>query len=147
MILSTASPALAAGGALLLAAGAALLYGAAALPLAALRRFSAAALLGGGTLHLLQRVVGIGRVGLDAQGARLGFGPVLSMAVWLGIAVHTVESRLVPLPAVRQWLGGAGALAVLLAAAFPGDLRPMSSPLAPLHFALGVGSYGLFGAA
>lgn len=132
---------------MLLAAVAALLYGAAALPLAALRRFSAAALLGGFVLHLLLLVVDIGGVGLDGQGARLGFGPVLSMAVWLVIAVHTVESRLVPLPSVRQWLGGAGALAVLLAAAFPGELRPMNSALAPLHFALGVGSYGLFGAA
>jgi hypothetical protein len=36
---------------------------------------------------------------------------------------------------------------VVLAAAFPGDVRQFASPLAPLHFVLGVGSYGLFGAA
>jgi ABC-type uncharacterized transport system permease subunit len=147
MILSTAHPTLAPGGALLLAAVAAALYVAAALPLPRLQRFSAAALIGGFVLHLLLLVVDIGGYGQPEAGARLGFGPVLSMAVWLVIAVHTVESRLVPLPAVRQWLGLAGALAVLLAAAFPGDTRPVSSVLAPLHFALGVGSYGLFGAA
>ena len=147
MILSTASPTLAPGGALLLAAVAAALYLAASLPLPRLQRFSAAALLGGFALHLLLLVVDIGGLGQPEPGARLGFGPVLSMAVWLVIAVHAVESRLLPLPAVRQWLGFAGALAVVLAAAFPGDTRPVTSALAPLHFALGVGSYGLFGAA
>jgi len=147
MILSTASPTLAPGGALLLAAVAAALYIAAALPLPRLQRFSAAALLGGFVLHLLLLVVDIGGFGQPAPGARLGFGPVLSMAVWLVIAVHAVESRLVPLPGVRRWLGLVGALAVALAALFPGDTRPATSALAPLHFALGVGSYGLFGAA
>jgi ABC-type uncharacterized transport system permease subunit len=67
--------------------------------------------------------------------------------VWLVVAVHTVESRLVPLPAVRRVLALAGAAAVALAWMFPGEPRPMSSPWAPLHFVLGVGSYGLFGAA
>ncbi|MDP1650763.1 MAG: cytochrome c biogenesis protein CcsA [Rubrivivax sp.] len=147
MILSTASPTLAPGGALLLAVVAAMLYVVAAVPLPRLRRFSTAALLGGFVLHLLLLVVDIGGLGQPESGARLGFGPVLSMAVWLVLAVHTVESRFVPLPAVRQWLGFAGALAVVLAAVFPGDTRPVTSALAPLHFALGVGSYGLFGAA
>jgi ABC-type uncharacterized transport system permease subunit len=36
---------------------------------------------------------------------------------------------------------------VLVCAAFPGEMRPITSRLAPLHFALGVGAYGLFGAA
>ncbi|MCK7499396.1 MAG: hypothetical protein MZW92_60000 [Comamonadaceae bacterium] len=31
--------------------------------------------------------------------------PVLSITVWLVIAVHTVESRFVPLPAVRRCAG------------------------------------------
>ncbi|MDP3613740.1 MAG: cytochrome c biogenesis protein CcsA, partial [Rubrivivax sp.] len=48
---------------------------------------------------------------------------------------------------VRRWLGAAGVLAVVLAGLFPGDPKVLTSPLAPLHFALGVGSYGLFGAA
>ena len=45
------------------------------------------------------------------------------------------------------WWLVAGALVVVLAACFPGDLRPFASPWAPLHFVLGVGAYGLFGAA
>jgi ABC-type uncharacterized transport system permease subunit len=57
-----------------------------------------------------------------------------------------VESRFVPLPAVRSWLAPAGLLVVLLAACSRAS-RPYASPLAPLHFVLGVGAYGLFGAA
>jgi ABC-type uncharacterized transport system permease subunit len=147
MILSTASAALVPGGAWLLVAVALGLYLLTVLPLPWLRRLSAAALLGGFALHGLLLVIDIGGFGQSEPGARLGFGPVLSMTVWLVIAVYTVESRLVPLPAVRQGLGLAGAAAVLVAALFPGELRPLSSALAPLHFALGVASYGLFGAA
>jgi len=147
MILSTASPTLAPGGALLLIAVAAVLYGLAALPAGVVRHPSAAALFGGFLLHGLLLLIDIGGFGQPGPGARLGFGPVLSMTVWLVVAVYIVESRLVPLPAVRQWLGGAGVAGVIVAALFPGDPKVLHSALAPLHFALGVGSYGLFGAA
>jgi ABC-type uncharacterized transport system permease subunit len=147
MILSTAFPTLGPTGAWLLIAVAAVLYAVASLPMPKLRRFSAAALVGGFVLHGLLLVIDIGGLGQAVPGARLGFGPVLSVTVWLVIAVYTVESRLVPLPAVRQWLGLAGVVAVGLAALFPGETRPIANALAPLHFALGVGSYGLFGAA
>jgi ABC-type uncharacterized transport system permease subunit len=147
MILSTPSPLLAPAGSLLLAAVATLLYGLAAAPLAALRRLSAAALVGGWLLHLVLLVIDIGGIGQPMPGTRLGFAPVLSMTVWLVIAVHTVESRLVPLPSIRLMLAALGAAAVVLTLVFPGELRPLSTPLAPLHFALGVGSYALFGAA
>jgi ABC-type uncharacterized transport system permease subunit len=150
MILSTPSstfPLLAPGGSLWLVGAAALLYVLAALPLGALKRLSAAALLGAFALHALLLVIDIGGLGQPVPGARLGFGPVLSITVWLVIGVYTVESRLVPLPSVRQWLGLAGLAAVLVAGLFPGDSKVMHSALAPLHFALGVGSYGLFGAA
>lgn len=147
MILSAASPALAPGGGLLLAAVALLLYLTAALPLAPLRRLSAAALLGGWLLHGVLLVIDIGGVGMPEPGARLGFAPVLSMTVWLVVAVYAVESHLVPLPAVRRGLAAAGLLAVLLCAAFPGEFTTITSRLAPLHFTLGVASYGLFGAA
>jgi ABC-type uncharacterized transport system permease subunit len=110
-------------------------------------RLGTAALVGGWVLHLAVLALDIGGWGQSRPGARLGFAPVLSMTVWLVIAVYTVESRLVPLPAVRRWLALAGAAAVLLAATFPGEPRTHASALAPLHFALGVGSYGLFGAA
>ncbi|MBL8314019.1 MAG: cytochrome c biogenesis protein CcsA [Rubrivivax sp.] len=147
MILSTASPALSTDGVWLLVAVAVVLYALAAVPAGPLRRFSAAALLGAFALHALLLVIDIGGIGLPVRGARLGFGPVLSMTVWLVVGVYTVESRLVPLPAVRQWLGIAGVLAVGVAGLFPGEIKPISSALAPLHFVLGVSSYGLFGAA
>jgi ABC-type uncharacterized transport system permease subunit len=138
-------------GPLLLAGAALLLYLVAALPAIvrapAMLRLSAAALVGGWLLHLVLLVVDISGFGQPQPGARLGFGPVLSMTVWLVIAVHTVESRLVPLPAVRVALALCGGVAVLLAAGFPGESKVHSAPLAPLHFVLGVGSYGLFGAA
>ena len=147
MILSTPTALLAPGGQLLLVGVTLGLYILAALPWALLRRLSAAALLGGFLLHALLLLIDIGGIGLQQPGARLGFGPVLSVTVWLVVAVYTVESRLLPMPAVRQWLGLAGVFAVLVAALFPGESRPITSPLGPLHFVLGVGSYGLFGAA
>lgn len=147
MILSSAPPVLTQGGNLLLAVVALALYVLAALPMPALRRMSAAALVGAWVLHLLLLVIDIGGVGQHLAGARLGFGPVLSMTVWLMIAVHTLESRFLPLPSVRLALGVAGALAVLTAVLFPGEVRALHSRLAPLHFALGVASYGLFAVA
>ena len=157
MILSSAPAAVPAQatGPLALAAVAVLLYVLAALPGLwrrrpapdVLLRLSSAALLGGFVLHLLLLVIDISGFGQAVPGARLGFGPVLSMTVWLVIAVHTVESRLVPLPAVRVVLALMGALVVGVAALFPGEAKVLHSPLAPLHFVLGVGSYGLFGAA
>ena len=98
-------------------------------------------------VHLVVLVLDVSGWGTGLQGARLGFAPVLSLTVWIVIGVHAVESRFVPLPAVRGWLAPAGALVVVLAAAFPGDARSFSTPMGPLHFALGVGAYGLFGAA
>ena len=138
---------LAHGGDMVLAGAAVLLYAIAALPVPALRRLSAAALIGAWVLHLLLLVIDIGGLGQPGAGARLGFGPVLSMTVWLLIAVHTLESRLLPLPSVRLALGLAGALAVLTTMLYPGEMRPIASRLAPLHFVLGVASYGLFAAA
>ena len=52
-----------------------------------------------------------------------------------------------PLPAVRRLLAVLGGSVVLLAWAFPGEVRPALSPWAPLHWVLGVASYALFGAA
>ncbi|MBL8286715.1 MAG: cytochrome c biogenesis protein CcsA [Rubrivivax sp.] len=153
MILSSASAPLAQGGGLLLAAVTLFLYALAALPAllegATWRRLGAAALVGAFVLHLLLLIIDIGGFGPGGtvHGMRWGFGPVLSMTVWLMIAVHTVESRFLPLPAVRLALALAGIVGVVAAVLFPGDARHGGSPLAPLHFALGVGSYGLFAAA
>jgi ABC-type uncharacterized transport system permease subunit len=146
MILSTLSATAPGSGAL--AALAALAYAVAALPGQAGQRRLPMALVAGVVLHALLLLVDIGGVGRDAGGARLGFGPVLSLTVWLVLLVHTSDSRLVPLPGVRRLLALIGIGAVMLAWLFPGEpLAPTASPLTPLHWVLGVGSYGLFGAA
>lgn len=154
MILSSGPATLAPGGALVLAGVTLFLYGLAAVPAAtggeAWRRLGAAALVGAFVLHLLLLLIDIGGFAggtAGTGGMRWGFGPVLSMTVWLMIAVHQVESRLLPLPAVRLALALAGVVGVVAAVLFPGDARHGVAPLAPLHFALGVGSYGLFAAA
>jgi ABC-type uncharacterized transport system permease subunit len=157
VILSSATTTLAPAGGLLLAVVTLLLYALAALPPSwtgpgsthwpTWRRLAAAALLGAFVLHLLLLLIDIGGLARGAHGMRWGFGPVLSMTVWLMIAVHTVESRFLPLPSVRLALALAGIGGVVAALLFPGDARHPASPLAPLHFALGVGSYGLFAAA
>jgi ABC-type uncharacterized transport system permease subunit len=111
------------------------------------RRWPAALLLGV-LLHAGLLVVDIAGIGSEPPGARLGFAPVLSLTVWLVLAVHTAESRLVPLPFVRRVLALMGVAAVGLAWVVPGDVRVLAgSPWAPLHWLLGVASYGLFGAA
>ncbi|MDT9001149.1 cytochrome c biogenesis protein CcsA [Paucibacter sp. APW11] len=99
-------------------------------------------------LHLLALLIDITGLGLAQEGARFGFAPALSMTTWLILAVYLVESRLVPLPGVRRVLSGLAAATVLLAWAFPGESRPAAaSPWAPLHWVLGLASYGLFGVA
>lgn len=148
MILSTGSAAWTGPAPLAIGVVALLGYLAVALaPVARAAAWSVPALIAAWGLHLVLLLLDIGGWGQAAPGARLGFAPVLSMTVWLVIAVHGVESRLVPLPAVRRMLAAAGAVAVALAWTFPGESRVLSSPWAPLHFVLGVASYGLFGAA
>jgi ABC-type uncharacterized transport system permease subunit len=133
---------------LLLALLAMACYGVATLPVQATNaRLPAVALVAGWVLHLVVLMLDIGGWGQSQPGARLGFAPVLSITVWLVMAVHTIEGRFVPLPTVRLLLAPAGALAVLVGVLWPGEPRVYASALAPLHFALGVGSYGLLGAA
>lgn len=98
--------------------------------------------------HAAALVIDIAGIGLARPGARFGFAPALSMTVWLVLAVYLVESRFVPLPSPRRVLAALAAIAVLLAAVFQGESRPAAaSPWAPLHWVLGLASYGLFGVA
>jgi ABC-type uncharacterized transport system permease subunit len=94
---------------------------------------------------MLVHLFGIGEPG---SGARFGFAPALSAAAWLVVAVHAIESRFVPLAGARRGLAVLGSAMVLLALIFPGEgaIHP-ASPWAPLHWILGIVSYGLFGAA
>jgi len=79
---------------------------------------------------------------------RFGFAPALSVTAWLVAAVYAVESRLYPQLQTRWAFSALGAVTVVLALLFPGQpLHPAASPWLPLHWALGIASYGLFAAA
>lgn len=92
--------------------------------------------------------IDISGYGLVTPGARFGFAPALSMTTWLVLTVYLIESRFLPLHSVRRVLAWLAAVAVLLAWGFPGESRPLAaSPWAPLHWVLGLASYGLFGVA
>lgn len=107
-----------------------------------------AALLAGWLAHALAIVIDIAGLGSGETGARFGFAPALSVTMWLVLAVYAVESRFVPLTGVRRTLALLGGAVVVLAWMFPGEFRPNAvSRWAPLHWVLGIASYGLFGAA
>jgi len=79
---------------------------------------------------------------------RFGFAPALSMTVWLVLTVYAVERRLFPQLKAHWALAGLGSAAVILSVVFPGtSYHAISSPWLPLHWALGIASYGLFAAA
>jgi len=106
------------------------------------------ALLIGWVAHAVAIFVDIAGVGSEVVAARFGFAPALSMTVWLVLAVYVVESRFVPLPGARRALAMLGIVVVALAWMFPGEIRPTApSRWAPVHWVLGIASYGLFGAA
>lgn len=105
-------------------------------------------LLIGWIAHGVSIVMDAAGVGMDNPGARFGFAPALSVTLWLVIGVYMLESRFLPLSGVRRSLAVLGAAAVLLATLFPGEARPqLASAWIPLHWVLGIASYGLFGAA
>lgn len=142
MILSSAFPANT-----VLSLGVAAAYAVSAL-LASRRRASPVhgTLVVGWALHGLLLLVGI--FGLGGQELRFGFAPALSVTAWLVITLYGVESRLQPKLQAYWALAELGAVAVLLAVLFPGNaLHPSASVWLPLHWALGIASYGLFAAA
>lgn len=142
MILSAAPPG---PGTLLLALVAVVGYAWAAWPGESRERLAARMFVLGIAGHAALLALEVGGAGPGS--VRLGFGPVLSLTVWAVLIVHALESRLLPLPRVRQVLAALGALAVVLELVFPGEPRALGSGWASLHWLLGVGSYGLFGAA
>ena len=86
--------------------------------------------------------------GLLGEPPRFGFAPALSMTVWLVLTVYAIESRLFPQLQAHWGLAGLGSAAVVLAIIFPGaSYHMVASPWLPLHWALGLASYGLFAAA
>lgn len=132
----------------LLASLAVATYLVAALPASPERRWPAQALAGAWGLHVLLLAADVGLLGGDGQGLRLGFSPVLSFTVWLVLMIYGLESRLMPVAGVRRVLALCGAAAVVLAWMYPGEVPAVAhSRWAPLHWVLGLTSYGLFGAA
>jgi ABC-type uncharacterized transport system permease subunit len=122
-------------------------YAVAALPSARTERIAGAALIVGWLAHASALALELAGVGRAVPGVRFGFAPALSITLWLVLAVYGVESRLVPITRVRRVLAACGVTAVALALAFPGETFLQHTPWAPLHWLLGIASYGLFGAA
>ncbi len=86
--------------------------------------------------------------GLLGEPPRFGFAPALSMTMWLVLTVYAIESRLFPQLQAHWALAGLGSAVVVMAIVFPGTSYHMvASPWLPLHWALGIASYGLFAAA
>jgi ABC-type uncharacterized transport system permease subunit len=86
--------------------------------------------------------------GLHGIPPRFGFAPALSMTVWLVLTVYAIESRLFPQLRTHWALAGLGSAVVILSLIFPGTSHhTIASPWLPLHWALGIASYGLFAAA
>lgn len=107
------------------------------------RAFVLAWLAHGGAL--LAHQFGFGEA---AVGARFGFALALSLTLWGVVLVYAVEVRFQLQPEVRRILSMAGSASLLLVLLYPGDpLGHPSSPWAPLHWVLGLVSYGLFGVA
>jgi ABC-type uncharacterized transport system permease subunit len=86
--------------------------------------------------------------GLLGSPPRFGFAPALSVTAWLVLTVYAIERQMFPQLEARWALASLGSAAVLLTLVFPGTpLHPAASPWLPLHWALGIASYGLFAAA
>jgi len=126
------------------AAGAAISY--AVLALAAFRLTESTVrslLLAAWLLHALTLVEG-----LLGTPPRFGFAPALSMTIWLMLTVYAVERRLFPQLKAHWILAGMGSAVVVLSVLFPGTSHHViTSPWLPLHWALGIASYGLFAVA
>jgi ABC-type uncharacterized transport system permease subunit len=139
MILANASPV-----SMVLAFAAAVAYGTPALVSSRLSMAaSQTALLSAWGLHGVLLILGF-----SSAEPRFGFAPALSVTAWLVLTVYAVESRLFPQLKARWALAGLGSLTVLLAWVFPGaPLRSDASPWLPLHWVLGIASYGLFATA
>jgi ABC-type uncharacterized transport system permease subunit len=79
---------------------------------------------------------------------QFGFAPALSVTVWLAGLVYGIELYFFPQIRSPSLLCLAGAGSVILTLLFPGSvLSANTSAWLPLHWALGIASYGLFAVA
>ena len=81
------------------------------------------------------------------QGARFGFAPALSVTLWLVVAAHAIEKLSNALLGARRIVCVLAIATIALALIWPGEARAADSAWAPLHWLLGLVSYGLVGAA
>ena len=87
-------------------------------------------------------------MGLWGETPRFGFAPALSVTVWWVLTAYAVESQYFPQLKARWAMAALGGAAVALAWYFPGKpLQVSASIWLPLHWALGIASYGMFAAA
>lgn len=106
-------------------------------------RLCDAALLLAWALHLVVLLNG-----LFGSPARFGFGPALSATAWFALTVYGIERHMLPKLKARAPMALLGAGAVVLATMWPGtELHPRLSLWMPLHWLLGLASYGLFATA
>lgn len=99
-----------------------------------------------GAAWLLHLAVLVGQQLQDPP--RFGFAPALSVTAWMVLTVYLIESRLYPQMRARWGLAALGTAVVLLALLFPGSpYSGLRSNWLPLHWALGIASYGLIAAA
>lgn len=139
MILASATPA-----SLCLAAAATIAYGVSAVGGA--RRDFHQARMAGWAAWLMHGALIIWSLVGDVP--RFGFAPALSVTAWLVATIYGIEGHVFPQFQIKSPLPALGALAVVLSMVFPGNtLHPNASAWLPLHWALGIASYSLFGAA
>lgn len=85
---------------------------------------------------------------LGPMPVHFGFAPALSVTVWLVYTVYASETVRYPQLQANARLCLLAALGVLLPLGFPGTpYHSAHSPWLPLHWTLGIASYGLLGAA
>ena len=91
---------------------------------------------------------GVALLSLWIGPVRFGFAPAMSVTAWLVVTAYMVESQFFPKFKARWAMGGMGSVAVVLAWFFPGTpMSTQASAWLPLHWALGLSAYGMFGAA
>ena len=105
-----------------------------------------------GTVRIVALVAwllhGLVLVSMFSGPPRFGFAPALSVTVWLAAAVYGMESNIYPQLQTRWTLYLLGTAVVLLALVFPGALLHARASLwLPLHWGLGIASYGMFAVA
>lgn len=91
--------------------------------------------------------IGAGMVTPEGQ-PQFGFAPAVSATAWLVLVIYTVEHWSIARLRIHSGLAVIGCLSVILSVSFEAHpLHVLASPWLPLHWMLGMASYGLFAVA